>query len=39
MDGFAVIIKTQMELIAELYLSGNQCYLVLDMSTICLRPR
>lgn len=38
MDGFAVVIKAQMELMAEVYLSGSQCYLVLNMRTVCLWP-
>lgn len=38
MDGFAIVIITQMELITEVYLNGSQCYLVLNISTICLHP-
>jgi len=38
MAGFAIVIKTWMKLIAEVCLSGSQCYLVLNMSTICLQP-
>lgn len=32
MDGFAVVIKTQVKLVDEAYLSGSQYYLVLSMS-------
>lgn len=31
-DGFAVVIKTQVKLVGEAYLSGSQYYLVLSMS-------
>lgn len=31
-DGFAVVIKTQVKLVGETYLSGSQYYLVLSMS-------
>lgn len=32
MDGFAVVIKTQVMHVGEAYLSGSQYYLVLSMS-------
>lgn len=31
-DSFAVVIKTQMKLVGEVYLSGSQYYWVLSMS-------
>lgn len=38
MDSFAIEIKTQMELIAQVYLSGSHCCLLLPVNTIYLQP-
>lgn len=38
MNSFGIVILIQVELVADVYLSGSQCYLVLNMSTVCLQP-